>query len=326
VACHVAAATPFVVACAKEMAHGWAPQGDDGAIVFRSWAVLSSHSPLVGQLTHATSSHAVFDPGPMLFWSLTIPVHLDHRQGGLWGAALLCVVGVSLAVEAAWSTMGWPAAVGVAAVILTMVAEFPAVALDPTWNAHIGLVWFVSTAAIAWAVAVGHLQWWPVVVVAASFATQCHLMFAIGSLSCVVVAPIVGFALSRRISWWLPAGILAGVACWIVPVVQQFTSHRATCPCCCTLSKTRGPRPESRSASRSLPRPSARTQSGGGEGRWTNPGNHGALKVVQQDSEESCAAAGRALGRRSGNDQDRHRRSLDDSLPVNTFLGCSTSL
>jgi hypothetical protein len=106
-----------------------------------------------------------------------------------------------------------------------MVAEFPAVALDPTWNAHIGLVWFVSTAAIAWAVAVGHLQWWPVLVVAASFATQCHLMFAIGSLSCVVVAPIVGFALSRRISWWLPAGILAGVACWIVPVVQQFTSH-----------------------------------------------------------------------------------------------------
>jgi hypothetical protein len=225
VACHVLVAAPFVVACAVEMAHGWAPQGDDGAIVFRSWAVLTSHSPLVGQLTHVTSSHAVFDPGPMLFWFLTIPVHLDHLQGGLWGATLLCVVAVCLAVEAAWSIMGWPAAVGVVVVVLTLVAEFPALALDPTWNAHIGLVWFVSTAVIAWAVAAGRLRWWPVLVVAASFAAQCHLMFAAGSLACVVIAPIVGWAISRRIGWWLPTGVLAGVACWIVPVVQQFTSN-----------------------------------------------------------------------------------------------------
>jgi hypothetical protein len=218
-------AAPFVVACGVEMARGWAPQGDDGAIVFRSWLELSSHPPLVGQLTHVTSRHAVFDPGPMLFWLLTIPVHLDHLQGGLWGATLLCVVGVCLAVEAAWSALGWPAAVAVATIVVVMVAEFPALALDPTWNAHMGTVWFVPTAAIAWAVAVGRLQWWPVLVAAASFATQCHLMFAIGSLSCVILAPIVGMTRRRRISWWLPTGILIGVVCWTAPLVQQFTSH-----------------------------------------------------------------------------------------------------
>ena len=225
IACHAVVATPFVVAGGVELAHGWVPQGDDGAIVFRSWLELSSHPPLVGQLNHVTSSHAVFDPGPMLFWLLTIPVHLDHLHGGLWGATLLCVVGVCLAVEAAWSAQGWPAAVAVATIVVVVVAELPALALDPTWNAHMGTVWFVSTAAIAWAVAVGRLQWWPVLVAAASFATQCHLMFAIGSLSCVIVAPIVGMTRRRRISWWLPTGILIGVVCWTAPLVQQFTSR-----------------------------------------------------------------------------------------------------
>ena len=225
IACHVVGATPFVVACVIELVHGWAPQGDDGAIVFRSWLVLSSHAPLVGQLTHVTSRHPVFDPGPMLFWFLTIPVHLDHLQGGLWGASLVCVVGVSLAVEAAWSVLGWPAAVGVVAVVLVSVAEYPALALDPVWNAHMGTVWFITTAAVAWAVAVGHLRWWPVLVVSASFATQCHLMFAVASLACLVIAPIVGFACRRRVGWWLPVGILAGFACWGVPLWQQFTTH-----------------------------------------------------------------------------------------------------
>jgi hypothetical protein len=207
------------------MAHRWVPQGDDGAIVFRSWLVLSSHPPLVGQLTHVTSQHAVFDPGPMLFWLLAVPVHIDPRQGGLWGAALLCVVGASLAVEAGWSAYGWPAAVGVVAVVLVMVGEFPAVALDPTWNAHMGTVWFMTTAAVAWAVAVGRLRWWPVLVVAGSFAAQCHLMFAVGSLACVVIAPIVGMAGRRPLRRWLPAGILAGIACWAAPLYQQVTSH-----------------------------------------------------------------------------------------------------
>jgi hypothetical protein len=225
IACHAVGATPFVVACAIELVHGWAPQGDDGAIVFRSWLVLSSHSPLVGQLTHVTSHLPVFDPGPMLFWLLTIPVHLDHVQGGLWGATLLCVLGVSLAVEAAWSALGWPAAVGVVAVVLVLVAEYPALALDPVWNAHMGTVWFITTAAVAWAVAVGHLRWWPVLVVSASFAAQCHLMFAVASIACLVVAPILGFAGRRRVGWWLPIGILTGFACWVVPLWQQFTAH-----------------------------------------------------------------------------------------------------
>jgi hypothetical protein len=97
--------------------------------------------------------------------------------------------------------------------------------LDPTWNAHIGTVWFIATAAIAWAVASGRLRWWPVLVVAASLASQCHLMFVVGSAACVVAAPIFGWVRTRQVGWWLPTGILVGVASWVVPLWQQFTHH-----------------------------------------------------------------------------------------------------
>ncbi len=226
IACHVAVATPFLVACGLGMARGWGPQGDDAVIIFRSWAVLSSHPPLVGMYTHVTGTNLpVYDPGPMLFWFLTIPVHLDHLQGGLWGAALTCVLALSLAVEAAWSALRWRGSLAVVAVVLLMVAEFPALAIDPTWNAHMGLVWFITVAATAWAVATGHLRWWPVLVLAASFATQCHLMFALGSIACVVVAPLVGLIRVRKLGWWLPVGAVVGLACWIVPVIQELTNN-----------------------------------------------------------------------------------------------------
>jgi len=227
IACHLALVSPFLVAAGLEMARGWRPNGDDAFIVFRSWVVTSSHSPLVGQFNAgltAVSGHAVYDPGPLLFWFLTIPVHLDHAQGALWGAAILCAAGVSLAVEAAWSARGWPAAVVVVAVVLTTLGSYPALALDPVWNAHIGLIWFIATAAIAYAVTLGHLRWWPVLVLAACLTAQCNLVFATGAAACAVLAPLVGFLHHRRWGWWLPVGLLTGVGCWLAPFVQQLTS------------------------------------------------------------------------------------------------------
>jgi hypothetical protein len=207
------------------MANGWRPQGDDAVIVFRSWATFSSHAPLVGMLTHVASSKPVYDPGPLLFWLLAIPVHLGNVQGGLVGAELLCVVATSLAVEAAWSVRGWVGAVGVVAVIVAMIAEFPALALDPTWNAHVGLVWFISAAAIGWAVSAGRLAWWPVLALVGSFAAQSHLMFVPAVVGLVVLTPVVGWVRLRRLGWWLPAGLLVGAACWLAPLVQEVTSH-----------------------------------------------------------------------------------------------------
>ena len=57
--------------------------------------------PLVGMLSTAgTVGHNIFDPGPLLFWLLAIPVRIDPAHGALWGAALLGGAAMSVAVEA----------------------------------------------------------------------------------------------------------------------------------------------------------------------------------------------------------------------------------
>ena len=33
--------------------------------------------------------HVAFDPGPLLFWMLALPVRMDPAHGVLWGAALV---------------------------------------------------------------------------------------------------------------------------------------------------------------------------------------------------------------------------------------------
>ena len=80
---------------------GWMPTGDDAAIALRSWNSLTAHGPLVGQATRL--AHGVFDPGPLEYWLLAIPVHISPNHGVLWGAAICCMAACSLAIEAAWA-------------------------------------------------------------------------------------------------------------------------------------------------------------------------------------------------------------------------------
>lgn len=241
IACHVAVAAPFAIVCIYEMGKGWAPQGDDGVIVFRSWAVLTAHPPLLGQRTEVLVPHTIYDLGPMLYWLLTVPVHLDHLQGGLWGAALWCIFALWLAVEAGWAVLGWKGAVGVATVALAMVAELPNLVIDPVWNPHIGMVWFLATAAIAWAVATGRLAWWPVLVLAASISAQVHLMFALGSIACAIVAPLVGLLRTRRLGRWLPIGLVVGLGCWIASLIQEVSARPGNMTLILHLGRHSGP-------------------------------------------------------------------------------------
>jgi len=241
VVCHVAVAAPFAAVCIYEMARGWAPQGDDGVIVFRSWAVLTAHALLLGQRTEVLAPHTIYDLGPMLYWLLTVPVHLDPLQGGLWGAALWCIVALWLAVEAAWSVIGWRGGIGVAAVVLVTVAELPSLVIDPVWNPHIGMVWFLATVAIAWAVATGRLGWWPVLVLAASMSAQIHLMFALGSIACAIVAPVIGLIRTRRLGRWLPIGLAVGLGCWIAPLVQEVSARHGNMTLILHLGRHSGP-------------------------------------------------------------------------------------
>lgn len=205
--------------------NGWRPVGDEAAIALRSWNSLTAHGPMVGQATRL--AHGAFDPGPLEYWLLAIPVHLDTVHGVLWGAVICCLVGCSLAVEAAWSVLGAAGGLCASGLILGLTLWKPGIAVTPSWNPWFGLVFFIAALSAAWAVMSGRRGWWPALVISASIAAQAHLMFTVPSGVLAILALIVGLVdtIRRRSRyWWLVTGLIAGAACWSAPLIQQFTS------------------------------------------------------------------------------------------------------
>ena len=226
-AAHLAAWIPFVVGAIRSVQQGSLVIGDGAAIALRSWDVLTPYGPLVGQATQLR--HGAFDPGPLQYWLLAIPVHIDPRAGVVWGAALWCMVAASLAIEATRSALGAFGGLAASGIIIGTVVWQPLVAAQPYWNPWFGVIFFLATLAAGLAVLSGRRYWWPVLVLTASVASQAHLMFALASAALVLVALVAGLADTIRARagyWWAVLGLMAGAACWAAPLIQQLTSRR----------------------------------------------------------------------------------------------------
>ena len=226
-AAHLAAWIPFAVAAIRSVQQGSPVIADGAAIALRSWDVLTPYGPLVGQATQLR--HGAFDPGPLQYWLLAIPVHIDPQAGVVWGAALWCMVAASLAIEAAWSAFGVFGGLAASGIIVGAVVWQPLVAAEPYWNPWFGVIFFLATLAAGLAVLSGQRRWWPVLVLTASVAAQAHLMFALASAALALLALVAGLAdtiRARAGCWWVVLGLAAGAACWIAPFIQQFTSRR----------------------------------------------------------------------------------------------------
>ncbi|MGP8001630.1 MAG: hypothetical protein ACLPKI_30545 [Streptosporangiaceae bacterium] len=225
-AAHLAAWIPFAIGAVRSVQGDSPVIADGAAIALRSWDVLTPYGPLVGQATQL--HNGAFDPGPLQYWLLAIPVHIDPRAGVVWGAALWCMVAASLAIEATWSVFGAFGGVLASGIIVGTVAWQPLVAAEPYWNPWLGVVFFLAALAAGLAVLGGRRRWWPVLVLAASVAAQAHLMFTLASAALVLVALVAGLAdtIRARAGYgWAVAGLVAGTACWVAPLIQQFTSH-----------------------------------------------------------------------------------------------------
>ena len=223
---HLAAWLPFVIGAVRSAQRGLPVVGDGAAIALRSWDALTAYGPLLGQ---ANMLHdGAFDPGPMQFWLLAIPVHIDPLRGPEWGAALCCIIASSLAIEAARAALGAFGGLAASGFILAALAWQPLIAAHPFWNAWFGLMFFLAALAAALAVLSGRRRWWPVLVVTASVAAQAHLMFLLASVALVLLTLVVALAGTIRARagyWWAVVGLAAGAACWAAPLIQQFTSR-----------------------------------------------------------------------------------------------------
>jgi len=225
-AAHLAAWIPFVIGAIRSVQQESPVVSDSASIALRSWDVLTPYGPLVGQATQLRNG--AYDPGPLQYWLLAIPVHLDPRAGVVWGAALCCMVAASLAIEAAWSAFGVFGGLAASGIIVGTVAWQSLIAVEPEWNPWFGVMFFLATLATSLAVLSGRRRWWPVLIVTASVAAQAHLMFALASAALVLVALVAGVADTIRARagyWWAVFGLMAGAACWIAPFIQQITGR-----------------------------------------------------------------------------------------------------
>jgi hypothetical protein len=225
-AAHLAAWIPFAFGAIRSAQQESPVISDSASIALRSWDVLTPYGPLVGQATQLRNG--AYDPGPLQYWLLAIPVHLDPRAGVVWGAALCCMVAASVAIEAAWSAFGVFGGLAASGIIVGTVAWQPLIAAEPEWNPWFGVMFFLATLATGLAVLSGRRRWWPVLVVTASVAAQAHLMFALASAALVLVALVAAVADTIRARagyWWAVVGLMAGAACWIAPFIQQITGH-----------------------------------------------------------------------------------------------------
>jgi hypothetical protein len=226
---HAAVWVSVLVALDVELDHGWRPVGDSAAIAARAYETFTSHPPLVGMVsTGGAPGHTIYDPGPLLFWLLAVPVRVDAVQGVLWGAALLTGVILSLSIEAIWRAQLWAGCAVIALVTVDLFWLTPAVLENISWNAYLPIPFFVASLAFAWLVGAGRFGWWPVLVFTASVAAQSHLLFAIPCAALALLAPVVALLAAGRPTRlrWLWSGIGVGVACWIAPVLQQLFGAR----------------------------------------------------------------------------------------------------
>ncbi len=228
-ATHLATWLPFLYGAVSAVRHGWRPISDNAGIAIRSWDVLTSYAPLLGQPSRL--ARGVYDPDPLQYWLLTVPAHIDPQAGVLWGAALWCMVAASLTIEAARSAAGAAGGLLASAAVLVAILWIPGITRQPLWNPWFGLMFFLAALAAGWAVMSGCRGWWPVLMVTASVAAQAHLMYTIASGSLVMLALAVGLSDSIRHRagsvWadfqWVVYGLVAALACWSAPLLQQFT-------------------------------------------------------------------------------------------------------
>jgi hypothetical protein len=228
-ATHLATWLPFLYGAVSAVRDNWRPISDKAGIAIRSWDVLTSYGPLLGQPSRL--ARGLYDPGPIQYWLLTVPVHIDPKAGALWGAALWCMVACSLTIEAARSAAGAAGGLLASATLLGAILWMPNITRQPLWNPWFGLMFFLVALAAAWAVMSGRRGWWPVLMVAASIAAQGHLMYGIASASLVLAALIVGLVETIRARAglasyrWLIIGLAAGLFCWGAPLLQEFTAR-----------------------------------------------------------------------------------------------------
>ncbi len=205
----------------------WTAVGDFGTLRLRTLDVGTSHTPLVGIYSRWGWNH----PGPMLFMFMAPALRLT---GGAGHGLLLGALTINLAAIAAVLVVARRAgaetfALVALCVVLLCRALGSGELLDP-WNPYVLIIAVFAAGVTAWRAVLGDRVAAVVFVIAASFAVQSHVEVA---LTIVTLSIVVFCALGLR-AWrgstvehdrrTLIAALGVGTLCWLLPIIEQFTS------------------------------------------------------------------------------------------------------
>jgi hypothetical protein len=221
------AALPVILSTIHSLAIGWAPVGDDAVIAARSYDVLTSHSPLVGQYSAASAvlGEASHSPGPLLYWLLALPARFGPAamvvtMGALNAASLFGAVAI------ARRRGGDVLMVIAAATLAVMSTSLVGHTYSDVWNPAAGLLPFTLLIFLAWTIGCGDVRLLPVAGLVASFAVQSHLTFLLPTLGLLLVAGAGLLAAKiRPTRRTLIVTAVTVLVCWSGPLLDEIV-HR----------------------------------------------------------------------------------------------------
>jgi hypothetical protein len=231
------ASLPVIVATIRSLVAGWMPLGDQGIIATRAYDVFTTHTPLLGQYSEASTvtGQPTYSPGPLLYWILALPARFGAPASLTLTIALLNVACIGAVVVLAHRRGGRPLAlltgIAIALVCLSLSAE----SLHDIFNPSAALFPFLLLVFLCWSLACGDLRLLPLTVLVASLVVQCQLGYVPPTGALLAVA-VVGLALTRRrvrghddpprrLRGVLVVAGLVALLCWTVPAIQELTHH-----------------------------------------------------------------------------------------------------
>ena len=186
----LAASLPVIVSVVGTLSDSWVPITDNALIALRSYDVLTTHPPLLGQGPSTVSVAdvgPVYSLGPLLYWLLALPARFIGPVGFPLTIGVINVAAVMSVVALARRRGGSLLMFATAFAVVVMCRSLPTEVLSTPFNPGAALLPFTMLIFLCWSLACGEYRLLPITVVVASFVVQCHLTYALPTLGMLAV-------------------------------------------------------------------------------------------------------------------------------------------
>ena len=206
----VLVALPILVAAVVLLGQTYVPIGDEAAILFRADQVGSAQTPLVGSYSTKGWTH----PGPILFYFLSIPLHIfgGRPEAALVAAVLLDLAAVGAICYLAWRRRGLVGLAVVGAALATLLHGLGPETVVSIWNPYVPLLLYLVFLLSLWSIAEGDRNLVPLAAGLGTVVVQMHVSYV--PLVLVGAASVAG-------SLWLRRKREPGIPAPAGPVVRR---------------------------------------------------------------------------------------------------------